>query len=64
MKMTKHAFQMNLGILCNHVKGTLSEDLLSNVEKAQSRLIIKLIGENAEMKRRIDALEGLINKEE
>ena len=62
MKMTKQAFQLNLGILITHVKDKLSTDFSYNVEKAQSRLIIKLIGENAEMKRRIDELEGLINK--
>lgn len=62
MKMTKQAFQLNLGILITHVKDKLSTDFSYNVEKAQSRLIIELIGENAELKKRIDELEGLINK--
>ena len=62
MKMTKHEFQMNLGILVNHAKNTLSEEFSLNVFRAHSKLIIKLIGENAELKKRVDALEELIKK--
>ena len=56
-KMTKSAFQMNIGILSEHIGNKLSEDHMPSLFRAQSRLIIKLIGDNADLRKRIEALE-------
>ena len=64
MKMTKQAFQLNVGILVNHAKNKLSEEFASNVFRAHSKLILELIGENADLKKRVKALEEALDKKD
>lgn len=56
-KLTKQAFQMNVGIVSEHIRNKLSEDHMPSLFKAHSKLIIKLIGDNAELRKRVEALE-------
>lgn len=56
-KLSKQAFQMNVGIVSEHIRNKLSEDHMPSLFRAHSKLIIKLIGDNADLRKRIEALE-------
>lgn len=56
-KLSKQAFQLNVGIVSEHIRNKLSDAQLPSLFRAHSKLIIKLIGDNADLRKRIEALE-------